>query len=187
MLDNQGIVDGSSYWTFSDIFEELFFFPDPFCGGFGLLTIDSIKKPTYRAMKLLAQLPDTRYCLPITDDDVETAAFLGNNGDLYIMLYAQNFDYTERKFSVTVTLNNAPEFKAANITRINSESGNPIRLWEEMGKPAVLTPSELEEIKKFGEMKTEVLTPLYENDLSNVSLTVEDNEVALLKLRTSAK
>ena len=28
VLDNQGIVDGSSYWCFSDIFEDLFFFPE---------------------------------------------------------------------------------------------------------------------------------------------------------------
>lgn len=33
VLDNQGIVDGSSYWTFSDIFEELFFLPIPFAEG----------------------------------------------------------------------------------------------------------------------------------------------------------
>lgn len=67
VLDNQGIIDGSSYWTFSDIFEELFFFPDPFCGGFGLLTVDGVKKPTFWAMKLLSLLPDTRYCLPACD------------------------------------------------------------------------------------------------------------------------
>lgn len=182
VLDNQGVVDGSSYWTFSDIFEELFFFADPFCGGFGVLTVDAIKKPTFWAMKLLAELPDTRYCLPITDKDVETAAFRADNGELYIMLYAQSFDDTDRKFPVTVTVENAPQFRTATIRRINSESGNPVRRWEEMGKPSVLKPSELEEIKKSGEMQSETIVPVYENGTCTLTLTVEENEVALIKL-----
>lgn len=181
-LDNQGIVDGSSYWTFSDIFEELFFFPEPFCGGFGLLTIDGIKKPSYYAMKLLAELPDTRYCLPITDDRVETTAFLGDNGDVYLMLYAQNFNNTKSDYPVTVNVNNAPEFNSAQIMRINSDSGNPVKLWEDMGKPAVLKPDELEKIKKSGEMKTQSLPINCENATCTLNLSIENNEVALLKL-----
>lgn len=187
VLDNQGIVDGSSYWTFSDIFEELFFFPDPFCGGFGLLTIDNIKKPTFWAMKLLAELPDTRYCLPITDDNVEITAFRADNGDLYMMLYAQSFDDTGCKFPVTVSISNAPQFESAELKRINSECGNPVRLWTDMGKPAVVTPDELEEIKKSGNMKSEEITPVYENGVCTVTLTIEENEVALLKLTGSAE
>lgn len=182
VLDNQGVIDGSSYWTFSDIFEELFFFPDPFCGGFGLLTVDGIKKPAFWAMKLLAQLPDTRYCLPVTDDNVEIAAFHGDNGELYLILYAQSFDNTEHKFPVTVTVENAPPFSTATVQRVNRESGNPIRLWEEMGKPSVLTPAELETIKESGEMRSEAITPSYENGTCTFNLIIEDNEVAFVKL-----
>lgn len=185
VLDNQGVIDGSRYWTFSDIFEELFFFPDPFCGGFGLLTVDGIKKPAFWAMKLLAQLPDTRYCLPVTDDNVEIAAFHGDNGELYLILYAQSFDDTEHKFPVTVTVENAPPFSTATVQRVNRESGNPIRLWEKMGKPAVLMPAELETIKESGEMHSETLVPDYENGTCTLTLTVENNEIAFVKLQRS--
>ncbi|MGN1328581.1 MAG: hypothetical protein ACI4V4_02665 [Eubacterium sp.] len=183
VLDNQGIVDGSSYWTFSDIFEELFFFPDPFCGGFGLLTNDGIKKPAFWAFKLLAQLPNTRYCLPITDENVELSAFRDENGDVFLMLYAQSFDDTDNKYKVSIHVNNSPQFSQAQLYRINSESGNPVCLWEDMGKPAVLTIEELEHIKKSSQMLGEKISPKFDDDCCTVDLTIEENEVALIKLR----
>ncbi len=183
VLDNQGIVDGSSYWTFSDIFEELFFFPDPFCGGFGLLTADGIKKPAFWAFKLLAQLPDTRYCLPVTDDDVELTAFRNDNGDLFLMLYAQNFDDTKCSYQVTIRVNHAPDFSKGQIHRINSRYGNPVSLWEEMGKPAVLSKQELEYIKSSSKMLTEPIDVKMDDNGCVLNLTIEENEVALIELK----
>ncbi|MGN0534711.1 MAG: hypothetical protein ACI4IR_01755 [Eubacterium sp.] len=183
VLDNQGVVDGSSYWTFSDIFEELFFFPDPFCGGFGVLTADGVKKPTYWAFKLLAQLPDTRYCLPVTDKDVELAAFRGDNGNLFLMLYAQNFDDTKGSYQVKLNISNAPDFSGAQIHRINSRYGNPVSLWEKMGKPAVLSKEELEHIKASSKMLTESIEINYDDNGCILNLTLEENEVALIQLK----
>lgn len=119
----------------------------------------------------------------MTDDDVEIAAFHGDNGELYLILYAQSFDDTEHKFPVTVTMENAPQFCAATVQRVNRKSGNPIRLWEEMGNSAVLTPAELETIKKSGEMRSEILVPDCENGTCTLTLTVENNEVAFVKLQ----
>ena len=52
------LVECYSYWTFSDIFEENYFPSQPFQGGFGLLTINGIAKPAYRAYELLHELGD---------------------------------------------------------------------------------------------------------------------------------
>ncbi|MGN1194301.1 MAG: hypothetical protein ACI4SB_02355, partial [Acutalibacteraceae bacterium] len=183
VLDNQGIVDGSSYWTFSDIFEELFFFPDPFCGGFGLLTADGIKKPAFWAFKLLAQLPDTRYCLPITDEKAEITAFQSDSGDVYVMLYAQNFEDTKNKYEINITVQNSPHFQKAQAYRINSTHANPVRIWEEMGKPAVLSREQLEDIKKLSSMLCEEIKPQIRENLCDIDLTIEENEVVLIKLQ----
>jgi xylan 1,4-beta-xylosidase len=53
VLEANGLVQGYSYWTFSDIFEENYFPSVPFHGGFGLLNIHGIAKPSYRAFQLL--------------------------------------------------------------------------------------------------------------------------------------
>ena len=59
-LDVADLVAGYSYWTFSDIFAENYFSSVPFHGGFGLLTIHGIAKPSYRAMQLLHRLGHER-------------------------------------------------------------------------------------------------------------------------------
>ena len=63
VLEASELVQGYSFWTFSDIFEENSFPSVPFHGGFGLLTIHGIAKPTYRAFELLHELGTER--LPV--------------------------------------------------------------------------------------------------------------------------
>jgi len=52
----QGLVQGMSYWTYTDLFEEPGPPPTPFHGGFGLLTREGIRKPAYFAYKYLHAL-----------------------------------------------------------------------------------------------------------------------------------
>jgi xylan 1,4-beta-xylosidase len=47
IMEANSLVQGYSYWTFSDIFEENYFPSVPFHGGFGLLNIHDIAKPVY--------------------------------------------------------------------------------------------------------------------------------------------
>lgn len=49
-------VDSMSYWTFTDIFEEMGPRFTPFHGGFGLMNLEGIKKPSYHAFKFLSRL-----------------------------------------------------------------------------------------------------------------------------------
>lgn len=53
IMGSEGMAQGYSFWTFSDIFEENYFPSVPFHGGFGLLNLYGIPKPVYRAFQLL--------------------------------------------------------------------------------------------------------------------------------------
>jgi len=65
---SQGLVQGMSYWTYTDLFEE----PGPptaaFQGGFGLLNRDGIRKPAFFAYKYLHALQGNE----IHSDDVQS-------------------------------------------------------------------------------------------------------------------
>jgi xylan 1,4-beta-xylosidase len=52
----QGLAQGMSYWTYTDLFEEAGPPPSPFHGGFGLLTREGIRKPAFFAYKYLHAL-----------------------------------------------------------------------------------------------------------------------------------
>ena len=62
-----GLAQGMSYWTFSDLFEEPGPPTAPFQGGFGLLNPQGIRKPAYFAYKYLHQLGDR--ALPSSDPE----------------------------------------------------------------------------------------------------------------------
>ena len=47
-----------SYWTYTDIFEELGIGQTPFHGGFGLINTQSLKKPAFHAYSMLSSLGD---------------------------------------------------------------------------------------------------------------------------------
>ncbi|NLI22235.1 MAG: glycoside hydrolase [Clostridiales bacterium] len=63
----EGYAESMSYWTFTDIFEEAGPGPSPFHGGFGLMNMQGLRKPTFHAYRWLCELPDT--ALPTGDED----------------------------------------------------------------------------------------------------------------------
>lgn len=62
-----GLAQGMSYWTFSDLFEEPGPPTAPFQGGFGLLNPQGIRKPAYFAYKYLHRLGER--ALPTQDQE----------------------------------------------------------------------------------------------------------------------
>jgi len=52
----EGAVNSMSYWAFTDIFEEKGAGDRPFHGGFGMLNLQGIEKPSFYAYKFLNQL-----------------------------------------------------------------------------------------------------------------------------------
>ena len=70
----EGLAQGMSYWTFSDLFEEPGPQTKPFEGGFGLMTPQGVRKATWFAYKYLADLGNRE--LP-TGDAQSIAAIKG--------------------------------------------------------------------------------------------------------------
>ncbi len=66
-----GKVTMMSYWTFSDVFEEQGVIRAPFFGGFGLIAIDHLPKPSFNVFRLLHTLGDER--IPEQANDVLVA------------------------------------------------------------------------------------------------------------------
>ena len=64
----EGFADMFSYWVYTDIFEEVSPPRKMFHGGFGLLTTQSVPKPSYYAFEFLSRLGDTE--LACTDENV---------------------------------------------------------------------------------------------------------------------
>lgn len=160
IADNDGLVQGYSFWTFTDLFEEQGQFAAPFHGGFGLQTIHGIPKPTYRVFELLHGLGDWR--LPVEGGEgsnVEVLAVRDEAG-LTLLAYNHNIPAGEiRTEEVAVTVQGAAPGRPVTLTRIDAAHANPKQKWIDLGSPEYPTPAELEAIAQASLPAAEELTP----------------------------
>jgi xylan 1,4-beta-xylosidase len=157
VLEANGTVQGYSYWTFSDVFEENYFPSAPFHGGFGLLNIHGIAKPAYRAFQLLHGLGTQM--LPV-EGSHETVDAWFVRGDGHSTLMLTNFALPRHPIQtehVSFTLRSATE-ATASIQRIDLDHANAKRHWEQMGEPDYLSPKTVDELKDLSRLRSEPLT-----------------------------
>jgi xylan 1,4-beta-xylosidase len=72
-----------SYWTFTDIFEEPGAPVSPFHGGFGLLTREGLKKPSYYVYQFLNKLGEKE----IVNTDKNSWITKDNKGNIKLLVY----------------------------------------------------------------------------------------------------
>lgn len=183
LLATEGIIDKTSWWCFSDIFEELQFYTEPFSGSFGLVDIYGIPKPSFYGYKLLSMLGDSKYELENSQNTpVEWAAF--KKGEMtQLLLYKQNFDPSNGVLdNISIEIECGVEPKSVWIYRIDEQHCNPLKLWEEMGKPDYLKPSEVEKIKEASALKKEPLDFEYRDGKVVLATGLYNNDVQLIEV-----
>ena len=138
LMEASGIVDGYSFWTFSDIFEENYFPSLPFHGGFGLLTLHGIPKPAYRAFELLHRLGRERLLVDGMHPTVD--CWVARGGRAVTVLVANHAlpRHAIDTELVRITLLNLQEPRQAFIDRIDNDHGNARKAWDELGRPEYL-------------------------------------------------
>ena len=145
-LEASDLVQGYSFWTFSDIFEENYFPSVPFHGGFGLLTLHGIAKPTYRAFELLHRLGNERL---LVDGLHETASAWVTRDNASVRVLLVNHALPRHAIaSVRARIQLAPalEPSAAWVERIDDNHANAKRRWQTLGAPEYLDGSAAERL-----------------------------------------
>jgi xylan 1,4-beta-xylosidase len=146
-------LDLWSYWTFSDIFEEQGWIPTEFHNGFGMITINGVPKPAYRAMQLL-NLPSVaagtafssvvfKPCTPSGATDpvtgTQTLYALARpfvDGRAGGVLYITNWDIRDSDLQAkTVSVDFGGAVKAMTSYRLDEGNGNPRAAWILQGQP----------------------------------------------------
>lgn len=157
ILEANGLVQGYSYWTFSDLFSENYFPSIPFQGGFGLQTIQGIAKPAYRAFQLLHDLG--AQLLPVLGSHVTVDAWLAR-GAHRSTLVLTNFALPRHPiYAQTVEFSCAGVLKprALVMRRIDEEHANAKRHWQKLGSPVYPTAATVQQLKAASELQDEVV------------------------------
>jgi xylan 1,4-beta-xylosidase len=146
LIERDTALDLWSYWTFSDIFEEQGWISSEFHNGFGLMTINGIPKPAYRAMELL-NLPSVANGTVVATAGPCGGALRADAWPEQLFVLARPFSAAGRKggalfFSnfgvrdspmqtIEVTLN----LTRATMYSVDDLHTNPSGLWNTLGAP----------------------------------------------------
>jgi xylan 1,4-beta-xylosidase len=154
VMDNLGLVECYSFWTFTDIFEECGLSSKPFHGGFGLLNIHGIPKPAYRAFQMLARLKGERLSLECVDASPYINCAAAQSGaQMTVLLSNHNVPLSPiHAETVSFTVQGIRGVKAVSLMRIDEEHANPRKAWADMGSPTYLNKNQIDALMKASEM-----------------------------------
>lgn len=175
---NDGYVKGYSFWTVSDIFEEMGMLPGPFKNAFGMQTNHGVAKPSYRVFQTLHEAGDIRIDVEKQDDLVEVLA-LTDGQDATVLVYNHDLDRRVQKAEeVELTLTGAAKvWKAV----IDEEHTSIEKAWEKMGSPAYLNKAQVLALHEASELKYEQLPA--DNGKAVVKFTAKPESVTIFKVR----
>ncbi len=152
-LDCAGLADSLSYWVFTDIFEEVGGGPGVFHGGFGLVNLQGIRKPTYHAYRFLHALGHEELAREeqgiITRDEQGKIRMLFYNYPAEVPEAVPLYGYPAfdrvralekvgQERPVDVSIGGVPANALFVAERLRLQD-TPLHLWHEMGCPDTLT------------------------------------------------
>lgn len=147
---NEGLVEGYSFWTVSDIFEEMGMKPGPFKNEFGIQTNHGIAKPSYRVFETLHQAGSKRLSV---DGSHRTAEILALKDERFVTIMVYNHDLERRDIqSEVISLTLKGKIKSISLAVIDEGHCNPQQAWVDMGRPEYLKKDQIEILEEASQL-----------------------------------
>ena len=197
IAQNFNQVGSLSYWTMSDIIEELSVPKETFHGGIGVITKEGIKKAAYYSFYLLNKLGNRllytseNFIVTCSNNEIQILMFnychfdeLYCNNDRSMINYLERYDVYSKDESIEISLllKDLPSFtgKMCEYT-ISKSFGSSYDTWLKMGHPESLEKEEIEILKS--------VKPAYKTSTVNInssiriSRTLSPHDVKLITIK----
>jgi xylan 1,4-beta-xylosidase len=195
---SQGFLQGMSYWTYTDLFEEPGPPSAPFQGGFGLLNPQGIRKPAFFAYKYLHALQGDS--LKTSDPQAMLATQDGN-----VTAVIWDFDQPDQKLSNRSFYTKAVPAHAAaavhlqiahlvpntnyqlQIHRTGYRASDAYSAYIEMGSPKELTTAQIAHLNELTRdlPETDKAVRSGSDGTVDLSIPMNSNDIVLVKLKRS--
>lgn len=183
VMEARGLVQGYSFWTFSDIFAENYFPSAPFHGGFGLLNIHGIAKPMYRAYELLHRLGGEQLLVQGQHATVDVWIVRSATGVTALLSNHALPRHPVETEHVHIALREAPSPRSVSVERIDNDHANAKSLWLEMGSPEVLSAAQVERLSEASTLVMEPQAWKYEGNTIHLELSLPPHGVAAITVK----
>ncbi len=199
LAGTKGLVQGMSYWTYTDLFEEPGPPTKPFEGGFGLMNPQGIRKSAYFAYKYLHALDGKE--IPVGDKQVWAAT---NGAKIAAVLWdfqqpkqpVSNRSFYSRVLPATpsqpATLQmrhvKAGKYRLQ-VRRTGFKANDAYTAYIEMGAPKTLTAQQQAELEALTKdtPETDRMVTVGKNGVFDVTVPMRSNDVVLVTLEQAGK
>ncbi len=172
-------ADSYSYWTFSDVFEEFDVPKSVFHGGFGLMALHSIKKPTFYAFEFFANAGTE---LLYRDDHL----IVTKKGDGYVIIGWNWHDMRDHIMppdeSYSLSLPSIGEQALLVKKVVGGSHANPLQTWSNMGKPRSLSREHIRVLQASSQPLQTDARLHGENGYYEVELAIPYNHLCMLEI-----
>lgn len=154
MKSAAGRVEALTYWVCSDHFEELGRPPELLHGGFGLLTVGNLRKPSFYALSMLERLGSHELAVEASGDGADGlvqawASVDPRTGRVAVAAWNSPLDQAkfagdpalDRKLALTITGLDAPTYEFRHY-RVDATHSNVVDRWSRMSGRGWPTESE---------------------------------------------
>jgi len=182
IMEARGLVQGYSYWTFSDIFEENYFPSVPFHGGFGLLNLHGIAKPAYRAFQLVHESGAELLEFDGAHATVNSWVIRRKDSAKIITTNVAMPRHPIQTEIINLRLSGAPTPQTAWIERIDEDHANPRGLWQTMGEPEYLSALQVEQLQTASLLRKEPHPWKHEHGHIDLAVALPPQSVAAITI-----
>ena len=192
---SQGLAQGMSYWTYTDLFEEPGPPTAPFQGGFGLLNPQGIRKPAYFAYKYLHALQGDS--LASSDPQAMLSTKDGNFAGV-IWYFEQPVQKVSNRSFYTKPVPSHPAAPVAmrvthlvpnaayrlEVYRAGYRANDAYTAYIEMGSPSVLTAAQIARLNELTRdlPETDKLVRSGSDGAVELAFPMNSNDIVLVKL-----
>jgi len=172
-------ADSYSYWTFSDVFEEMDVPKAVFHGGFGLVAFHSIKKPTFYTFEFFAKAGDE---LLYRDNNL----LVTKKGDRYVIIgwnwqsSASETQLSDQSYRLLLPAVGEQAILVKQV--VGGDHGNPLQTWNNLGKPRSLNKEQVAILQASAEPMQTDAKLLAKDGEFEVHLDITGNQVCMLEV-----
>ncbi|MEI7501643.1 MAG: hypothetical protein WCJ61_00010 [Paludibacter sp.] len=190
MAESSQYADYFAYWCLSDIYDQLGYNAETFAGNYGMMNLQGLKKPSYKAFQLLTKLGDKQLTIKSENaTDLSNAiATKSKNGHQFLFYsFSKEFhpDSTaSKKVRISVLLPKNATKNKIQIFQIGNTENNVVTAWKKMQKPAYLNKSQLAKLQKMNVLQPtkEAWTIKKSADGNYLEIAIDNPGVCLINI-----
>ena len=181
-------ADVFSYWCLSDVYDQVGYGREAFFGGYGLLSLQGLRKPAYHTFQLLAKLGHQRVAtagegMNSFCNAIATPADAASHAHILVYAYDHADTPTIENINVSVELPAGARPRA--LYRVDSNENNVVTRWRELGVPAYLSRAQTRELaadNALRAMSPQAVQTAHNEGRSTAQFTMESPGIALLEI-----